>query len=166
MSEEYGERVFDIPDEPAPRPQTVRETPPSAPRPAAPAAAPVPRPAIRTVPEESTPQGSANGLSGDWWRALAESCKGRLSPMYRVFLDKCAGVLENGQVVIFAQDEITLSRIDNDRVRGGLAEELTRTAGAPMPLVLRVGEPPRKDPRENLKNLLAFASKHENIEIK
>ena len=47
-----------------------------------------------------------------------------------------------------------------------ITEELTRTAGAPMPLILRVGEPPRKDPQENLKNLLAFASKHENIEIK
>jgi hypothetical protein len=166
MSEEYGERVFDIPDEPAPQP--VQEIPSPAPRPAAPApsAAPAPRPAIRTAPSESVPQGSANGLSGDWWRALAESCKGRLSPMYRVFLDKCTGVLENGQVIIFAQDEITLSRIDNDRVRGILSEELKRAAGGAMPLILRVGEAPRKDPQENLKNLLAFASKHENIEIK
>ena len=28
-----------------------------------------------------------------WWKMLAESCKGRLPPMYRAFLDMCTGVL-------------------------------------------------------------------------
>ena len=149
-------------------PAAVREAPRSAPsiqepeRPAfRPAMAPVP-----AAPAQSEPPSGGAGLTGNWWRALAESCKGRLSPMYRVFLDKCTGVLEGEQVIVFAPDEITLSRIDNDRVRGILSEEVGKAAGHQMPLHLRVGEPPRKDPKENLQNLLAFASKHENIEIK
>ena len=160
MPEEYRERVFDIPEE-MPPPAVQKSVPPSPPPQSA-----VPRPAIRTAPSPTPSADSSVSLSGDWWRALAESCKGRLSPMYRVFLDKCTGVLEDGRVLIFAQDEITLSRIDNDRVRGVLTEELARSAGQPMPLILKVGEPPKKDPQQNLKNLLAFASKHENIEIK
>ena len=159
MMEEPGQRFFDIPQEPP--------APPPAPRaavsvPAPPAAE---RPAIRSAVPAAT-AAAPSGLSGNWWRALAESCKGRLSPMYRVFLDKCSGVMEGGQVLVYAPDEITLSRIDNDRVRGILAEEVARAAGSPMGILLRVGEPPKKDPRENLQNLLAFASKHENIEIK
>ena len=166
MMEEPGERVFDIPPEPPERkaPPPVREVPV---RESAPAERPAFRPAMApAVPAaESAPTGGA-GLTGNWWRALAENCKGRLSPMYRVFLDKCTGVLEGEQVIIFAPDEITLSRIDNDRVRGILSEEIGKAAGHPQPVHLRVGEPPKKDPKENLQNLLAFASKHENIQIK
>ena len=65
-----------------------------------------------------------------------------------------------------APDEITLNRIDNDRVRAALTEEAAAAAGGPVGLALRVGEPPKRDPKENLQNLLAFASKHENITIK
>ena len=166
MMEEPGERVFDIPPEPPERkaPPPVREVPV---RESAPAERPAFRPAMApAVPAaESAPTGGA-GLTGNWWRALAENCKGRLSPMYRVFLDKCTGVLEGEQVIIFAPDEITLSRIDNDRGRGILSEEIGKAAGHPQPVHLRVGEPPKKDPKENLQNLLAFASKHENIQIK
>ena len=166
MMEEPEERVFDIPPEPPERkaPPPVREVPV---RESAPAERPAFRPAMApAVPAaESAPTGGA-GLTGNWWRALAENCKGRLSPMYRVFLDKCTGVLEGEQVIIFAPDEITLSRIDNDRVRGILSEEIGKAAGHPQPVHLRVGEPPKKDPKENLQNLLAFASKHENIQIK
>ena len=173
MMDEPGERFFDIPEEPPVTSAPRREMPPvketavrsdlqEAERPAfRPAMAAVP-----SVPAQSASAPEGTGLTGNWWRALAESCKGRLSPMYRVFLDKCAGALEGEQVIVFAPDEITLSRIDNDRVRGILSEEVARAAGHPMPLHLRVGEPPKKDPKENLQNLLAFASKHENIEIK
>ena len=176
MMDEPGERVFDIPAEPP-----VRNAPPPAREAARPAPAvrpsiqemerPAFRPAMAAVPaapaaESASAPAGGSGLTGNWWRALAESCKGRLSPMYRVFLDKCTGVLEGEQVIVFAPDEITLSRIDNDRVRGILSEEIGKAAGHQMPLHLRVGEPPRKDPKENLQNLLAFASKHENIEIK
>ena len=139
LPEEPGERVFDtpeIPEEPA-RPVST---------PAAPAA--------------------GGGADAGWWRALTESCKGRLPPMYRAFVDMCAGVLEGDQLTVYAPDEITLGRLDNDRVRGVLTEEAARAAGTAVRLMLRVGTPPQTSPQENLKNLLRFGSQFDNIEIK
>ena len=107
----------------------------------------------------------AAAADGSWWRALAEGCKGRLPPMYRVFLDMCTGVLEGDLLTVYAPDDITLGRLDNDRVRGALAEEAAG-GGVPVRLAFRVGEPPRATPRENLQNLLKFGSQFDNIEIK
>ena len=148
MMEEPGERVFDIPEEP------IREEP--KPIMAAPEAksAPVPQ------------TGAAMTGGAGWWRALAESCKGRLPPMYRAFLDLCTGVLEGDQMTVYAPDEITLNRMDNDRVRSALNEEAAKAAGMAVRLVLRVGEAPQATPQENLKNLLKFGSQFDNIEIK
>ena len=161
MREEPGERVFDIPSEPPVRPQpslpTVEEPPQRA----------ISQPAIaRPSAPKATAPAPSGGTDGTWWRALAENCKGRISPMYRPFLGKCYGVLDNGQLVVYAPDEITLNRIDNDRVRAALTEEASAAAGQSVGLSLRVGDPPKRDPKENLQNLLAFASKHENIQIK
>ena len=148
MMEEPGERVFDIPEEP------VREAP---------------KPAVSTPEEKpaSVPQtvSAVTGGAG-WWRALAESCKGRLPPMYRAFLDLCTGVLEGDQMTVYAPDEITLNRMDNDRVRSALNEEAAKAAGMAVRLVLRVGEAPQATQQENLKNLLKFGSQFDNIEIK
>jgi DNA polymerase-3 subunit gamma/tau len=36
----------------------------------------------------------------------------------------------------------------------------------PVRLLLRVGEPPKASPQENLKSLLKFGSQFDNIEIK
>ena len=46
------------------------------------------------------------------------------------------------------------------------AEEAQNAAGMPVRLSLRVGEPPKASPQENLKNLLKFGSQFDNIEIK
>ena len=140
--EEPGVRVFDVPEEPP-----VHSAPPAEPAPAAPAAAPA-------------------AVSGNWWRALAESCKGRLPPMYRAFLDMCTGALEGDQLTVFAPDDITLGRLDNDRVRGALSEEAEKAAGLPVRLLFRVGEVPQASPEENLQSLLKFGSRFDNIEIK
>ena len=161
MQEEPGERFFDIPAEPPAR--LLEETPA---RSAAPA---ISQPAIArpSMPKEPAPAAAPSGATdAGWWRALVETCKGRISPMYRPFLGKCYGVLEDGQLIIYAPDEITLNRIDNDRVRAVVTDEAAAAAGQTVGLVLRVGDPPKRDPKENLQNLLAFASKHENIEIK
>ena len=136
MPPEPGERVFDVPE-------PVRQ-------PARPAAAAAAAPAV----------------GGNWWRALADGCKGRLPPMYRVFLDMCTGVLEGDQLTVYAPDDITLNRLDNDRVKGALSEEAGNAAGTAVRLLLRVGEPPKASPQENLKNLLKFGSQFDNIEIK
>ncbi|WP_297983687.1 DNA polymerase III subunit gamma/tau [uncultured Oscillibacter sp.] len=144
LPEEPGARVFDVPEEP--------ETPAAA---APPPASPEVRPAS-----------AAPAVDGNWWRALAESCKGRLPPMYRAFLDMCGGALEGDQMTVYAPDDITLGRLDNDRVRGALAEEAEKAAGMAVRLVFRVGEPPKASPQENLKNLLKFGSQFDNITIK
>ena len=149
MREEPGERVFDIPAEAPPAPRQPK---------AAPAPAPVKQP--------SAPAPSAPTVGGNWWRALAEGCKGRLPPMYRVFLDMCTGVLEGDQVTVYAPDDITVGRLDNDRVKSALGEEAAKAAGMPVRLVFRVGEPPKATPQENLQNLLKFGRQFDNIEIK
>ncbi|MGO5049390.1 DNA polymerase III subunit gamma/tau [Dysosmobacter sp. Sow4_B12] len=141
MAEEPGERVFDIPAEPAPQ-----KHPPA--------------------PAPSTPQAAPAAAGGNWWRALAEGCKGRLPPMYRAFLDMCTGSLEGDTVTVYAPDDITLGRLDNDRVRSALGEEASKAAGMPVRLTFRVGEPPKATPRENLQNLLKFGSQFDNIQIK
>lgn len=146
--EEPGERVFDIPEEP------VREE-------AKAAAAEPCVPDVSTV--VSQPAVAANG---NWWRALAEGCKGHLPPMYRAFLDMCTGTLEGDQLTVYAPDDITLGRLDNDRVKGALSEEAAKAAGMPVRLMLRVGAPPQATPQENLQNLLKFGSRFDNIEIK
>ena len=86
--------------------------------------------------------------------------------MYRAFLDMCTGTLEEDTLTVYAPDDITLGRLDNDRVRGILSEEAASAAGTPVRLLFRTGEPPRATPQENLKNLLKFGSQFDNIEIK
>ena len=158
LREEPGERVFDIPAEPVKQERPARQEVSAQPapvreeRPAAPKAEPKPA--------------SAPVTDGSWWRALAETCKGRLSPMYRVFLDLCTGVLEGDTLTVFAQDELALGRLDNDRVRGVLAEEAGKAAGGAVRVLYRVGEPPKASPEENLKNLLKFGSQFDNVQIK
>ena len=117
-------------------------------------------------PVQEPARPAAPAVGGNWWRALADTCKGRLPPMYRVFLDMCTGVLEGDQLTVYAPDDITLNRLDNDRVKGVLREEAGNAAGTAVRLLLRVGEPPKASPEENLKNLLKFGSQFDNIEIK
>ena len=155
MREEPGERVFDIPEDAIPV------------RPARPKAVPAkPAASIPSAPKPQTAIHSAAPVSGDWWKALSENCKGQIPPMYRAFLDLCGGVLEGDQLTVFAPDEITLNRLDNDRVRGVLSAEAEKVSGQPVRLLLREGEPPKPSPEENLKQLLQFGSQFDNIEIK
>mgnify|MGYP000221768513 CR=1 FL=1 len=155
MREEPGERVFDIPEDAIPV------------RPAQPKAVPAKSAAsIPSAPKPQTAVHSAAPVSGDWWKALSENCKGQIPPMYRAFLDLCGGVLEGDQLTVFAPDEITLNRLDNDRVRGVLSAEAEKVSGQPVRLLLREGEPPKPSPEENLKQLLQFGSQFDNIEIK
>ena len=159
MREEIGERVFDIPEDVPP----VRVEPKPEPKPAA---KPAPIPSVAAEAPKAAP---AMAGGSQWWRALSETCKGRLPPMYRAFLDLCTGVLEGDQLTVYAPDEITLNRMDNDRVRGALSEEAAKVAGMPVRMVLRTGEAPQAPqatPQENLKNLLKFGSQFDNIEIK
>ena len=147
---EQRQRVFDIPEDAIPSLRT-----------AIPAVQPI-APAESAAPVAPI----SAGTSGDFWRALAETCKGRLMPMYRVFLDMCTGILEGDMLTVYAPDEITLNRLDNDRVKNTLSEEAQRVSGVPVRVLLRVGQPPQSSPQENLKNLLNFSSQFDNIEVK
>ena len=148
MPEEPGVRVFDVPEEPAPV-RAAAET-------------------VSAPPQTACPASPVSPAAGDgaWWRTLAEQCKGRLPVMYRAFLDMCAGQLEGDMLTVWAPDEITYGRLDNDRVRTALQETAAEQAGQPVRLALRVGEAPKAAPQENLKNLLKFGSQFDNIEIK
>jgi DNA polymerase-3 subunit gamma/tau len=143
--EEPGGRIYDIPEEPPPR--------------AAPQAAAPPAQALAAETPGRT-------VDGGWWRTLAENCKGRLPPMYRPFLGMCSGFLEGDLLTVCAPDDLTLGRLDNDRVRDVLAQEAEALTGGPVRLAFQAGEPPKSSPEENLKNLVAFGRQFDNIEIK
>ena len=143
--EEPGQRAYGIP-EASPPPETPKAPPPPA----------------ASAPEKAP----AKAMDGGWWRTLAENCKGRLPPMYRPFLGMCSGFLEGDLLTVCAPDDLTLGRLDNDRVRDILSQEAEALAGGPVRLALRTGEPPKASPEENLNNLLKFSRQFDNIEIK
>lgn len=161
IREEPGERIFDIPQDariPAEKPQA--------------APAEVSTPAIASMPAQQTENKTAGSvppsvpIGTGWWRTFLETCKNRLSPMYRAFLDMCTGTLAGDVLTVYAPDDITLNRLDNDRVRGVLQEEGETAAGGAVRLILKVGEAPQASPQENLKSLLKFGSQFDNIKIK
>ena len=160
MREESGERVFDIPADAVP----VRPAAPQAPA----VRESVPQRQSASIPAapKASPSAASAVSGGNWWRSLAENCKGQLPPMYRAFLELCGGTLAGNQVTVYAPDEITLNRLDNDRVRGILAAEAEKASGQAVRILFQVGEAPKASPQENLKSLLEFGSRFDNIEIK
>ena len=55
-----------------------------------------------------------------------------------------------------------LGRLDNDRVRNALKEEAPQASR----LILKEGEPPGSSPEENLRALLEFSRRHDNITVR
>ena len=141
-----------------------------APAPPKPESSAVPKPAVSgaAIPVPAEEPGSAQVVSGTWWPGAAEKCKSRVSPMYRAFLNCCAGVLEDSVVVIYAPDEITAGRLDNERIRTVLLEEAQEALGKTVisRLIFRVGNPPIGSPEENFKALLKnFGGQYDNVEF-
>ena len=132
-------------------------------------AEPVEPPKQETAPAEAAvvPESAGDAGEGGFnWRVLAERCKGQLSPMYRVFLDMCGGALEDDVVRVYVPDDLTMTRLDNDRVRGVLQQEAEQAVGKAVRLVLQVGEMPKVSVQDNLKELLNFGSQFDNVVIK
>ena len=147
MPEDLGRRIFEVPEDLPAVKAGGRQT----------TAAP-------TAPKAAPPAAVAG--DGNWWRALAENCKGRLPPMYRAFLDMCTGALSGDLLTVYAPDDITLGRLENDRVKSALCEEAEKASGVSIRLMFQVGEPPKASPQKNLQNLLKFGSQFDNIQIK
>ena len=78
----------------------------------------------------------------------------------------CTGVLEQGAITIYAPDDITVGRLDNDRVKTAIQEEFAAASGSTARVLFRVGQAPVASPQENLQSLLQFGSQFDNIEIK
>ncbi len=131
-----------------------------APEPPAPKAAPPAKPAA------SIPAAPTGGSSMAVWQELAESCKGKLPPMYRVFLDMCRGTLTDDLITVYAPDDMTMGRLNNDRVLGALREQGEKLTGTPVQVRLQVGMPANTTPEQLRKNLIQFGSQFDNITIK
>lgn len=174
--DEHGERVYDIPEEfldPPPKPDDSGKDIPA--EDASPPPGLAEPPAETAPPKEMEPPQAPEPaapaevkkpvLSGNWWRTLTENCKSRLPVMYRPFLGMCSGVLSGDLLTVYAPDNVVIGRLDNDRVRGALGEELEKLAGMPVRLVFQEGEPPSGDPEENRKKLVQFGSQFDNVQI-
>ena len=83
--------------------------------------------------------------------------------MYRAFLDMCTGALSGDLLTVYAPDDITVGRLENDRVKSALCEEAEKASGVSIRLMFQVGEPPKASPQKNLQNLLKFGSQFDNI---
>ncbi len=124
-------------------------------------------PAIR--PGEAAPAVSAApaspAVSGELWRQLSEGCKGQLPPMYRAFLDLCRGTVADGVVQVYAPDDITKGRLDNDRVLGVLRAQGESLTGGPVQVRLIVGTPPAVSPDQRREMLIQFGSQFDAVRI-
>ncbi len=119
--EEYGERVFDIPDEAPPAPP------------------PTPRPVQKTIPQ------TAETSTGDTavWTRLIDHYKGRLSVRNRVFLDMASGVVADGCLTVLCKDEFVKASLDNETVLSVLREVTSQELGTPIRVQLSVGTAPK-----------------------
>jgi len=130
-----------------------------------PAATPTPEVSL-SPPETASPASLESAGGAEWWLALAEECKGRLPPMYRVFLDRCGGELKDGALTVYAPDEITRGRLDNDRVLGALQELSALRAGGPVAVRLTVGSGPAASPQDKMEDLIRRGSRLDNFTIR
>ena len=104
--------------------------------------------------------------SADVWQVLAESCKGQLPGMYRAFLEMCRGSVGKGLVTVYAPNEMTKNRLDNDRVLDALRANGETLTGGPVQIRLTVGTGPETTPADKMKKLIAFGSQFDSVQIK
>ena len=153
-----------LPEEPPLPPEPAPQAAFRAPEPPAPKEVPSPAKPAASIP--TAPSASAAGGNTVVWQELAESCKGKLPPMYRVFLDMCRGTLADNLITVYAPDDMTMGRLNNDRVLGALREQGEKLTGTPVQVRLQVGMPANATPEQLRKNLIQFGSQFDNIKIK
>ena len=121
--EEYGERVFDIPEE-IPAPAPVRQTP------------------RRGAAAQPAAAESAGGDTSVWLR-LIDQYKGRLSVKDRVFLNMASGVVADGCLTVLCQNDFVKASLDSEAVLSVLRDVTARELGTPIRVQLAVGEAPK-----------------------
>ncbi|MBQ3548485.1 MAG: DNA polymerase III subunit gamma/tau [Oscillospiraceae bacterium] len=124
MPEEYGERVFDIPDAPAP---VVKSSP---------------------VPQPKTAPASPAGDNGVWNR-LIDQYKGRLSVSLRVFLNMAGGILEDDHLKVLCQNDFVKTSLDKPEVISVLQEVTAREVGHEIRVSFSVGDVPKTEKKVN-----------------
>ena len=145
-------------------PEPVRPAPPPQEPPAPGGFAPAIRPA--ESPADAAPAAPASpAVNGELWRQLSEGCKGQLPPMYRAFLDLCRGTVAGGVVQVYAPDDITKGRLDNDRVLGVLRSQGESLTGGPVQVRLIVGSPPAATPDQRREMLIQFGSQFDAVRV-
>ena len=123
--EEYGERVFDIPEEiPVPTPAPVRQ------------------PTRRDAAAQPAAVESAGGDTSVWLR-LIDQYKGRLSVKDRVFLNMASGVVADGCLTVLCQNDFVKASLDSEAVLSVLRDVTARELGTPIRVQLAVGEAPK-----------------------
>ena len=150
---------------PAPKAAPVREAPPPRPEPASPENTGGFAPAIRPAEEPEAAAPVSPAANGELWRQLSESCKGQLPPMYRAFLDLCRGTVAGGIIQVYAPDDITKGRLDNDRVLGVLRAQGESLTGGPVQVRLIVGMPPSVTADQRREMLIQFGSQFDAVHI-
>ena len=126
LPEEYGERVFDIPDEapPAPPPRP-KQAPP-----------------VQSMADTPSAAAAAGGDTAVWDR-LIEHYKGRLSVKDRVFLNMAGGVLEGDCLTVLCQNDFVKTSLDHPAVLSVLREVTAGELGHPVRVRLEVGSVPK-----------------------
>ena len=126
LPEEYGERVFDIPDEapPAPPPRP-KQAPP-----------------VQSMADTPSAAAAAGGDTAVWDR-LIEHYKGRLSVKDRVFLNMSTGVLEGDCLTVLCQNDFVKTSLDHPAVLSVLREVTAGELGHPVRVRLEVGSTPK-----------------------
>ena len=124
--EEYGERVYDIPDEapPAPPPRP-KQAPP-----------------VQSMADTPSAAVAASGDTAVWDR-LIEHYKGRLSVKDRVFLNMAGGVLEGDCLTVLCQNDFVKTSLDHPAVLSVLREVTAGELGQPVRVRLEVGSVPK-----------------------
>ena len=124
--EEYGERVFDIPDEAPPvSPPRPKQTPP-----------------VQSA-ADTPPAAVAAGGDTAVWDRLIEHYKGRLSVKDRVFLNMAGGVLEGDCLTVLCQNDFVKTSLDHPAVLSVLREVTAGELGHPVRVRLEVGSVPK-----------------------
>jgi DNA polymerase-3 subunit gamma/tau len=130
-----------------------------------PAAASVTKTAPATVPATKTEAlAKTKATPGVFdWKSLAEGCKGKLPGMYRSFLDRCSGQMQDGVLQICAPDELTRGRLDNQRFYDALKDGGAEYGVTSVRLTVGEGQnPPQVD---KLQDLIRRGSRLENFKL-